>query len=162
MSEADSSYAASLKDAGNKLMSDGNFSEAIQAYSSATELDPNNVAFYHNRAAAHYQLNDYYATVLDCNAALCINPDYAKAFTTKAIALSALGNYREAYECFEEALRLDPDNEEHKRNLEQADDKLTFANRKRKSGEGQIQPRTVTPVDMNNINLDGLDVTSFD
>jgi tetratricopeptide (TPR) repeat protein len=126
VSEDDKANAEMLKDDGNQLMSEERFSEASEAYSRALELDPNNAVIYYNRAAAYYRLGEYCSVVRDCNSALHLNHKYAKAFSLKAIALFSLQRYREAYEYFAEASRLEPANETYTANLRQAYAKLSF------------------------------------
>jgi small glutamine-rich tetratricopeptide repeat-containing protein alpha len=53
-----------------------------------------------------------------------INPSYAKAFSRLGTARFYEGNYRQAVDAFTRALDLDSSNENYKRDLEQAKDKL--------------------------------------
>lgn len=52
--------------------------------------------YYSNRAACNLFLKNYQQVVADCNEALAIKPQYAKALTRRAQAYENLGRRREA------------------------------------------------------------------
>jgi tetratricopeptide (TPR) repeat protein len=124
-SEEDKANAEMLKDEGDRLMAlkdddDSRFHTAAETYSRALEIDPNNAACYCNRAEAYYKLNDYQSAINDCDSAIQLNRQYARAFSRKAIVHSALQMHPEAYKLHYEAARLEPDSDSYKRNLQRA------------------------------------------
>uniref|UniRef100_UPI00358FCEEF small glutamine-rich tetratricopeptide repeat-containing protein alpha-like n=1 Tax=Myxine glutinosa TaxID=7769 RepID=UPI00358FCEEF len=115
---ADRTKAEKLKNQGNDLMKEEAYLEALDYYTRAIELDRRNSVYFCNRAAAYSKLGNYEATVLDCEKALAIDPNYSKAYGRKGLALTNLGKLREASDCYRQAVELDPDNESFRINLE--------------------------------------------
>lgn len=58
-SQQDISQAASLKDEGNQYFKKGDYSEAIESYLRATELDPSQPSYHSNLAAAYMAQKDF-------------------------------------------------------------------------------------------------------
>ncbi|KAJ2948378.1 hypothetical protein O0L34_g7615 [Tuta absoluta] len=113
--------ADSLKNQANELMRAKRYSEALEIYNRAVELNPRSSVYLCNRAAAHFQLGDFEAAVADCTAALAIQPYYAKAYGRLGLALSALDQHREARSAYAQASRLDPSNESYRENVQRTD-----------------------------------------
>ncbi|KAI9014776.1 hypothetical protein BC832DRAFT_546439 [Gaertneriomyces semiglobifer] len=116
--------AEELKAAGNKKMTDKNYTEAISLYSQAIAFDGDNAIYYSNRAAAHTQAGDFQSAVSDAQKATDIDPKYSKAYSRLAQAQLCLNNYAEAKEAAEEGLRLEPGNAALKNTLASAEQKL--------------------------------------
>ncbi|NXG15010.1 SGTB protein, partial [Grallaria varia] len=116
--------ADQLKDEGNNHMKEENFGAAVDCYTRAIQLDPNNAVYYCNRAAAHSKLNNYREAIKDCESAIAIDPKYSKAYGRLGLALSSVNKYEEAVTSYQKALDLDPDNDSYKSNLKIAEQKL--------------------------------------
>lgn len=69
---------------GNELFNSGKFVEASLAYGEGLKYDPSNPVLYCNRAACRSKLGQWEKTIEDCNQALVIQPDYAKALLRRA------------------------------------------------------------------------------
>ncbi|KAL6450639.1 PPT1 Serine/threonine-protein phosphatase T [Candida maltosa Xu316] len=110
--------AVQLKDKGNKLLKDHKFDEAIQAYTDAIELDPNNAIFYSNRAQVHIKLENYGFAIQDCDKAIAIDPNFLKAYYRKGVSLMAILQHKQAQQNFKFILNKLPS------------DKLTLENYK--------------------------------
>eukprot|EP00095_Tigriopus_kingsejongensis_P002211 maker-scaffold351_size199180-snap-gene-0.27 protein:Tk02211 transcript:maker-scaffold351_size199180-snap-gene-0.27-mRNA-1 annotation:"small glutamine-rich tetratricopeptide repeat-containing protein a" len=120
----DKAKAERIKLEGNELMKKEDFEKAIELYTQAIELDPNNQVLYCNRAAAHSKMNNHYAAVEDCKRAIDMDPTYGKAYGRMGLAYSSVEKHKEAVECFTQAVNLEPDNESYKSNLQLATEKL--------------------------------------
>jgi len=72
--------ADQLKDEGNNHMKEENFAAAVDCYTQAIELDPNNAVYYCNRAAAQSKLGHYTDAIKDCEKAIAIDSKYSKAY----------------------------------------------------------------------------------
>ncbi len=72
--------ADSLKNEGNELMKQEKFTEALEKYKEAIEINSSNAVYYCNRAAAYSKLSDYVNSIEDCKNALKIDPSYGKAW----------------------------------------------------------------------------------
>lgn len=123
--------AEKLKNEGNSLTKADKLDEALLKYTKAIELDGKNPVFYCNRAAVYSKLGNHQQAIKDCNAALSIDSSYCKAYSRLGLAYSSLNRFKEAKECYEKALELDPDNESLKNNLLIAEESLS-----RQSSEG--------------------------
>ncbi|XP_023039411.1 small glutamine-rich tetratricopeptide repeat-containing protein alpha [Piliocolobus tephrosceles] len=119
--------AERLKTEGNEQMKVENFEAAVHFYGKAIELDPANAIYFCNRAAAYSKLGNYAGAVEDCKRAICLNPNYSKAYGRMGLALSSLNKHMEAAAYYEKALDLDPDNETYKSNLKIEEQKLREA-----------------------------------
>ncbi|XP_064295193.1 small glutamine-rich tetratricopeptide repeat-containing protein beta isoform X3 [Phalacrocorax carbo] len=123
--------ADQLKDEGNNHMKEENYGAAVDCYTRAIELDPNNAVYYCNRAAAQSKLNKYSEAIKDCERAIAIDPKYSKAYGRMGIslfhirlALTSVNKYEEAVTSYQKALDLDPENDSYKSNLKIAEQKL--------------------------------------
>lgn len=117
--------AEKLKNEGNSLTKADKLDEALAKYTKAIELDGKNPVFYCNRAAVYSKLGNHHQAIKDCNAALSIDSSYCKAYSRLGLAYSSLNRYKDAKECYEKALKLDPENESLKNNLLIAEENLS-------------------------------------
>lgn len=70
-------------------------------------------------------MGNYNPVIQDCKTALSIDPQYSKAYGRMGLAYSSLQNYKEAKECFQKAVEMEPDNESYRNNLQLAEEKIT-------------------------------------
>jgi len=124
-SGADKEEAERLKTEGNNLMRAEKFTEALDMYTKAIELDGTNPVFYCNRAASHSKMNNHHFAIEDCQRAIDMDPSYSKAYGRMGLANSSLEKHKEAVENFKKALEMEPDNESYKSNLQIAQDKVS-------------------------------------
>ncbi|KAK0469496.1 uncharacterized protein EV420DRAFT_1494816 [Desarmillaria tabescens] len=96
--------ATQLKDEGNKLFSQRNFSGAILKYAEAIVADENNAVLYANRAACYLNTKEYLNAVSDAKQAITIDPKYAKAYARLATAHDMLSEYWQSVEDWQKAL----------------------------------------------------------
>ena len=97
--------AASLKDQGNGFYEQGKFEEAIESFTKAIAMDPNDHRFYSNRSAAHLANGDPDLALLDAEKCIAINPDFAKGHSRKEAALLELSLFGELIEMKIDAIR---------------------------------------------------------
>ncbi|XP_032493147.1 small glutamine-rich tetratricopeptide repeat-containing protein beta-like [Phocoena sinus] len=116
--------ADQLKDEGNNHMKEENYAAAVDCYTQAIELDPNNAVYYCNRAAAQSKLGHYTDAVKDCEKAIAIDSKYSKTYGRMGLALTAMNKFEEAVTSYQKALDLDPENDSYKSNLKIAEQKL--------------------------------------
>lgn len=100
--------AVKLKDEGNAFLKDQKYSQAIESYTKAIDLDSQNPIFYSNRAQVHIKLEEYGLAIADCDAALAVDPNFVKAYYRKGVSLMALLNYKEAQNNFKIILKKLP------------------------------------------------------
>ncbi|KAL7867264.1 hypothetical protein AOLI_G00150780 [Acnodon oligacanthus] len=116
--------AEQLKSEGNDQMKVENFSAAVEFYSKAIQINPQNAVYYCNRAAAYSKLGNYAGAVQDCELAIGIDPNYSKAYGRMGLALASLNKHAEAVSYYKKALELDPDNDTYKSNLQIAEQRM--------------------------------------
>ncbi len=98
--------AHNWKESGNKQFSLGAFEDSAHNYSKSIELDPTVAATFNNRAAARIKIylksksnidkNLLELAIEDCNKAIALDGNYAKAFVRRAQAERLLGRLVEA------------------------------------------------------------------
>ncbi|KAK7392086.1 hypothetical protein VNO78_20513 [Psophocarpus tetragonolobus] len=106
--------ATSEKDLGNEFFKQKKFKEARDCYSRSIALSPTAVA-YANRAMANIKLRRFQDAEDDCTEALSLDDRYIKAYSRRATARKELGKIKESMDDAEFALRLEPNNQEIKK-----------------------------------------------
>ncbi|XP_038978256.1 RNA polymerase II-associated protein 3-like isoform X1 [Phoenix dactylifera] len=106
--------AASEKELGNEYFKQKKFPEAIECYSRSIALSPTSVAFA-NRAMAYLKLKRFEEAENDCTEALNLDDRYVKAYSRRATARKELGKLKASMEDSEFAMRLEPNNQELKK-----------------------------------------------
>lgn len=109
--------AENLKNEGNRLMKEEKYHEALNTYSKAINQDATNPVFYCNRAAAYSRLGDYQSAADDCRMSLRYDPNYSKAFGRLGLAYSKMNKHEQALEAYQNAIRIEPDNQDYKNNM---------------------------------------------
>ncbi|KAK3726129.1 Hsp90 cochaperone [Vermiconidia calcicola] len=110
--------ADALKAEGNKLFSAKDFDGAVEKFTQAIELEPQNHVLFSNRSGAYASLKNYDKALEDANSTTDLKPDWAKGWGRKGTALHGVGNLVDATDAFETALRLDPNNAQAKSGLD--------------------------------------------
>ncbi|EOD51666.1 Tetratricopeptide TPR-1 [Neofusicoccum parvum] len=86
-----------MKEEGNQAFKSGKYKDAVDIYTQALEVDPQNKGtnskILQNRATANIKLKNYQQSVDDCTRALELDSSYLKARKTKAKALGELGQF---------------------------------------------------------------------
>uniref|UniRef100_A0A8C8GHS9 Small glutamine-rich tetratricopeptide repeat-containing protein alpha n=1 Tax=Oncorhynchus tshawytscha TaxID=74940 RepID=A0A8C8GHS9_ONCTS len=122
--EEEEAEAERLKTDGNDQMRVENYGAAVEFYSKAIAINPQNGVYYCNRAAAYSKLGNYAGAVQDCELAIGIDPNYSKAYGRMGLALASLNKHTEAVSYYKKALELDPENDTYKSNLKIAEQKM--------------------------------------
>jgi tetratricopeptide (TPR) repeat protein len=91
---------------GNELHNLGKYSEAIECYDKALEINPNLAGVWREKGVALHKLGRYSEAIKCFDRALKLYPDLADAWKGKGLALEKLGKYSEAEQCFDMANRL--------------------------------------------------------
>ena len=103
--------AEGFKAEGNALVAAQRYTDAVEMYTRAIELDPDNAVYYSNRSAAYLAMGDARGKALhDANKCIELKPDWWKGYSRKGAAEHALQRFDAARATFNEGLRLDPEN----------------------------------------------------
>jgi len=100
------------KEKGNAAFKAGNNQEAVNQYTNGIDLDPHNKTLsstlFANRAAAYMKLKKFTEALADCNKAIALNENYAKAYLRRGEVRMELDDYEDATRDFNRADQLDP------------------------------------------------------
>lgn len=95
---------------GNQFFKDNMYNEAIQCYTKAIEIEPENHVYPANRAMALMKQEKYAAAELDCSLSLNLDSKYVKAIHRRATCRQKLKKFEEAKKDLEALLKLEPNN----------------------------------------------------
>lgn len=104
--------AQDFKNKGNDFFKGGKYNEAVEWYSKAVAVDPNNETLYSNRAASFSALNKHPEALADAEKCIQLKPSWVKGHFRKGIALCKLGRYDEAVAAYAKSLQIEPDNKD--------------------------------------------------
>ena len=96
-----------LKSKGNAAMAEKNYDSAIDYYTQALAVAPNNAIYLSNRAAAHSANKDHASARTDAEAATAIDPNYTKAWSRLGLAKFALGDAKGAMEAYRQGIEYE-------------------------------------------------------
>lgn len=104
--------ASEANDQGNDLFDDGNFAEAVTAYTKAIELCPNYSWAYCNRAAVFLALNQAAKAIADYSEAIAIDPNDSALYNGRGYALAMVedSDLSDALKDADKAIELDGEN----------------------------------------------------
>jgi tetratricopeptide (TPR) repeat protein len=102
---------------GYTLYQQGKLADAIQAYTSAIELDPRYVDAYNNRGVVYKYASEYERAIADYTKAIALKPDYADAYFNRGVAYRHTGEPDKAIADLDKALALKPDSPDVYNNL---------------------------------------------
>lgn len=87
---------------------DDEFDLAVDLYTQALDMDPNNADLFADRAQANIKLQNYTEAVADANRAIELNPSMSKAYLRKGTACMKLEEYQTAKAALEAGLIITP------------------------------------------------------
>lgn len=101
-----------IKSDGNDEYKAGRYQEAIEKYSEALEIDPQNKGtnpkLLQNRALCYIRMKNFNQAIVDCERAIALDPSYIKAKKTKATAAGQSGDWEAAVRDWKELQEMDP------------------------------------------------------
>mmetsp|Transcript_3635 Transcript_3635/g.12169 ORF Transcript_3635/g.12169 Transcript_3635/m.12169 type:complete len:379 (+) Transcript_3635:77-1213(+) len=114
LSETDMNSMMEAKSNASQAFSNGDFASALEEYTKALRLQPTSALTFSKRAECFVKLKRNKAAKQDCEQALKINPDSAKAMKVLGTAQRYLGEYEEACKNLGQGLAIDFDEESAK------------------------------------------------
>ena len=85
-------FANPIHESAHQLLQDGKIIEAIEAYSKALKINPENADIYSDRGVAHLHNMDKQKCFADLNKAIDLQPDYAYRYAAMAFAKNNFGD----------------------------------------------------------------------
>lgn len=128
-SHANIARAEEIKILANEAFKAKRFSQAIDLYTQAIDLNGHNVVYWSNRAFAHTKLEEYGSAVQDATKAIEVDPKYSKGYYRRGAAYLAMGKFKEALKDFQQVKRIcpnDPDANRKLKECEKAYQKIRF------------------------------------
>ncbi|KAL2261306.1 hypothetical protein VTK26DRAFT_4422 [Humicola hyalothermophila] len=98
--QSEAEQAESFKNEGNKFFKAGDYTHAIEFYTKAVVLQPNNATYRGNRAAAFMSAGKYTEALEDCKKAVDLDPQNPKILLRLARIYTSLGQPEEAVATF--------------------------------------------------------------
>lgn len=109
--------ADELKALGNKAIAEKDYDDAIDKFSQAIALQPDNHILYSNRSAAYASKKQWNNALEDAEKTTEMKPDWAKGWGRKGAALHGKGDLVGANDAYEEGLKHDSNNAQLKSGL---------------------------------------------
>ncbi|KAI3933570.1 hypothetical protein MKX01_032675 [Papaver californicum] len=103
---------------------DDNFELAIDLYTQAITMDPQNPDLFADRAQANIKLENFTEAVADSNKALLLDPSMAKAYLRKGTACFKLEEYQTAKAALEGGAALSPGDARFTNMIKECDEKI--------------------------------------
>ncbi|KAF5177548.1 Serine/threonine-protein phosphatase [Thalictrum thalictroides] len=126
---SDVAQAEEIKQLANDAFKAHKYSQAIDLYSQAIELNSENAVYWANRAFAHTKLEEYGSAIQDATTAIEVDPKYSKGYYRRGAAYLAMGKFKDALKDFQQVKRIspnDPDAAKKLKECEKAVMKLKF------------------------------------
>lgn len=122
------------KEEGNSAFKAKDYRRAIDLYTEALAIDPNNkdqnAKILQNRAQAFINLKEYERAIDDCTEALRLDPGYVKAQKMRAKAYGGAGNWEEAVRDYKSVAESNPTEKGIQEEIRRAELELKKAQRK--------------------------------
>ena len=112
------STADELKQLGNKAFAEKNYARAIDLYTDAIDMDPENYTLYSNRSGSYCASQKYAQAAADARKVIELKPDWPRGHTRLGAALQGQKDWEGAANAFRKALELDPNNAGAKEDLQ--------------------------------------------
>lgn len=118
------STSKELKDEGNEYFKKKEYEKAIDCYTQAISLEPNDHILYSNRSGSYLNLNKADLALKDANKCVELNAEWWKGYHKLGLAQFTLGKTEEALNSYKKGLELDKDNTTIKNSIIEAEQKL--------------------------------------
>jgi tetratricopeptide (TPR) repeat protein len=102
-------YAVMYLDKGSRHLAQGQFDEAIAAYTKVIELDPGYALAYSNRGEAYYSIGEYDKAIADYTKAIELDPEFWLAYYRRGLAYESKGEYEKAASDYEKVIEMATD-----------------------------------------------------
>jgi len=113
----DDAKAMEAREKGNECFKAGNFADAVKHYTESIKRNPDDVKPLSNRAACYQKLLALPQAVEDCEKVIKMDPTFIKGYTRKGDALFLMKKHEEARLAYQEALKIDSNNQNAKDGL---------------------------------------------
>lgn len=137
--------AVQVKERGNAQLKAKQYEAALQSYTEAISLDPQNAVYYSNRAAANLLLSRFSHAVDDCKKSISLDANFVRPRERLASAYRYLGMTRQEIDALRGVIGLDNSNEAFKAQLRDAEARLARENGSDNAGGGSSGAAGIDP-----------------
>ncbi|KNA17113.1 hypothetical protein SOVF_083090 [Spinacia oleracea] len=116
--------AMDLETKAKEAFIDDHFELAVELYSQAIDLNPNNAELYADRAQANIKLANFTEAVSDANRAIQLDTSMAKAYLRKGTACMKLEEYQTAKAAFQAGSGLAPEDPRFTNYIKECDQRI--------------------------------------
>lgn len=102
--------AESIRLQGNQEFSAGKYVEAINSFSKAIQLTPENHVLFSNRSACYTALGKFADGLSDADRCITLKPDWPRGYSRRGAALHGLRRYDDAIAAYEKGLGVEAGN----------------------------------------------------
>jgi tetratricopeptide (TPR) repeat protein len=95
--QGEKDLAGVLYNRGTRNARNGNLNQAIEDFTRAIEIKPDDIMAYNNRGSAYAQQGDYIQAISDFTKAIGLNPNDPVAYHNRAVAYFGLKQYDKAW-----------------------------------------------------------------
>jgi tetratricopeptide (TPR) repeat protein len=146
--------AESLKNEGNNFFKNGKFKEAIEKYKAATDVDPNEPAYWSNMAACHEKLRQFDEMAEASRSCIKADRTFVKGFFRLAIAQKALNDLEGCLKTLESGLAIQSSNADLKKmkkeitELQRGEQVANYCNKAQELMQGGDIPGAMKTLDL--------------
>eukprot|EP00262_Sarcandra_glabra_P013313 TRINITY_DN3655_c0_g2_i1.p1 TRINITY_DN3655_c0_g2~~TRINITY_DN3655_c0_g2_i1.p1 ORF type:complete len:376 (-),score=87.41 TRINITY_DN3655_c0_g2_i1:354-1481(-) len=116
--------AVDLGKRANDAFVDDDFELAVELFTQALEMDPNNALIFADRAQANIKLNNFTEAVADASRATVLDPSMSKAYLRKGTACLKLEEYHTAKAALEAGAALAPGDKRFINLIKECDERI--------------------------------------
>eukprot|EP01041_Mallomonas_annulata_P012345 gene12345-25974_t len=104
-------HANLIKEKGNTALESGDIELAVQLYSQAIDIDPDNHVLYSNRSAAYMKADSKSKALKDAEKCVALAPNWSKGYNRLGAAQQSLKRFDNAIDSFKRGIEKDPNNQ---------------------------------------------------
>ncbi|KAF0755417.1 hypothetical protein AaE_004977, partial [Aphanomyces astaci] len=112
--------ADEAKTRGNRFFQEGQYQQAIDAFTEAISIDPSNAVYYSNRSGAYLKVNKAAQAVTDARKVVELRPEWPKGYSRLGTSLFYQKKYADAKAAYEKGLAKDANDANLKDGLKNA------------------------------------------
>ncbi|OQR95517.1 hypothetical protein THRCLA_22127 [Thraustotheca clavata] len=131
--------AEAKKNEGNEFFKRKDYAHAIEKYSEAIALDVTNHVYFSNRSAAYAGLNQFAEAAADGEQCIKLNPKFVKGYHRQALGLKGLKDYAKALEVLKAGQRVDFNNNDLNKLINEIEPLLAKAQTAKRAGMGHAE-----------------------
>jgi len=120
---------------GDEALKNKKFEEALDLFTKAIEVEPDNAAIFGERAICYLNLDKINMALFDMDTAIKLQPNYGYRYAARAFVRSNIKDFTGAIKDYEKAIELDPEDDISRNNIGLAQEQLGYHAKAKKNFE---------------------------